>query len=451
MNDLFSRFSSYATTFAISLFFFGAPVIYFFRDGLGLATNSMLFTVTFMVLPIFLVFPLRNYKLLYLPNRLTMGLSMLFLGYSLFCLYFHAIMGILFKVQIYETAIIGITMYMFLLFSMVSINELEKHFLKLCIGMSLLGAFGLLYHVYSNPSYVLGMRASIGFEVNGEENTGNPHIYSKGAFLGLVASLVMLKHNPNQIRKLYLYFAAFIFFVVIVLTQAMSTVLATGIFGLLFFFFNFRNIKNGTIRFLKKPIAWLLILIFTIQVGIFYKKYEKFIGIGYSYIEFRVGKILRSFNPSEELTFKTNTAIADESADMRLHLLEVVYEQMVENFDEGDYMALIFGNGYQDLYVDVPVIEAFNSLGLVGFVLILTLLFQLTRFSVREMRNPQTATTEFIAYAYLYFLVLCFTNGLIIDYNRWGFFVLVCRFLPLNILQYKRTKHSPPVNEPQLA
>lgn len=442
MKDLYHRFSTYITNLAIALFFFGAPVIYFFRDGLGLATNSMVFTVVFMVLPMFLILPFRNFRILHIPNRLTLGLSLLYLGYSIFCLYYYPVWGMTSKVKIYETAVISITIYMFILLSLVSINELEKHFLKICILISLLGGFGLLYHVYSNPSYVLGMRASIGVSVNGEESSGNPHIYSKGAFFGLVASLVMLKYNPGVIKTIYLYFSALIFFVIIVLTQAMSTVLATGVFGVFFFLFNLKNIKNGLIRFLKKPIAWLLIIIFSIQVGISYKKYEKFIAIGYSYIEFRVNKILLSINPPDELSFKKNVIIRDDSADMRLHLLEVVQEKMMDNLDEGNYMALIFGNGYQDLYVDVPVIEAFNSLGLLGFLLILTLLFQMTRFSFREMRNPQTATTEFIAYAFLYFLILCFTNGLIIDYNRWGFFVLVCRFLPLNIgiIEKKQTK-----------
>lgn len=440
MSDLYSRFSTFVTNLALALFFFGAPVIYFFRDGLGLATNSMAFTVAFMVLPMFLIFPFRNFKVLHIPNRITLGLGLLYLGYSLFCLYFHSLLGLSFKVKIYETAVISITIYMFFLLSLVSINELEKHFLKLCVTISLLGAIALLFHIYSNPSYVLGMRASIGFTVDGEENTGNPHIYSKGAFFGLVASLVMLKYNPKVIRTIYLYFTAFTFFLVVVLTQAMSTVLATGVFMFFFLIFNFKNIKNGSIRFLKKPIAWLLIIVLSVQLAISYKKYEKFISLGYSFIEFRVNKILLSFNPPEELSFKKNVVMADDSADNRLFLLEVVHEKMLENLDEGKIFALLFGNGYQDLYVDVPVVEAFNSLGLVGLLIILTLLFQMARFSFKEMRNPQTATTEFIAYAFLYFLILCFTNGLIIDYNRWGFFVLVCRFLPLNIKSYSLFK-----------
>jgi hypothetical protein len=114
-------------------------------------------------------------------------------------------------------------------------------------------------------------------------------------------------------------------------------------------------------------------------------------------------------------------------------------------------MALIFGNGYQDLYVDVPVVEAFNSLGLLGFILILTLLYQLSKFSILQIKNPESPTTEFIGYAFFYFLILSFTNGLIIDYNRWSFFVLVCRFLPLSASQFKNTKQSPFVNKPQLA
>lgn len=452
MRNLYANFSTWITSFALAMFFFGPPIVYFFRDGLGLATNNMIFTVIFLVFPMFLVFPFRNFKVLYLPNRILLIVSMLYLGYSVFCLYFHHIMGMLFKVKIYESVIIGITLYMFLLLSLVSINELEKYFLKFCIVLGLLGAFGLLFHIYTNPSYVLGMRASISFEVNGEQNSGNPHIYSKGAFFGFVASLVLLKYKKNIIRRLYLYGAAVVFLVVIVITQAMSTILATGAFVFLFFIINFKSIKTGTIVFLKKPVAWLLIILFSIQIGVFYNKYEKIIGIGYTFIEFRVNKIVRSFLPSEELNFKTRNPIADDSADMRLHLLTEVQERATENLVEGNYLALLFGNGYHDLYVDVPVVEAFNSLGLLGLLIICTLLFQMCRFSYIEMRNPQTATTEFIAYAFVYFVILSFTNGLIIDYNRWSFFVLVARFLPLNInkqdLQFALKKKKSPIVEP---
>ena len=52
---------------------------------------------------------------------------------------------------------------------------------------------------------------------------------------------------------------------------------------------------------------------------------------------------------------------------------------------------------------------------------------------LREMKNPQSFATEYIAYAYLYFMLYTFSGGFIIDYIRWGFFAFVCRFLPVTL------------------
>lgn len=451
MQNLYSRFSGYITSLALALFLFGAPVIYFFRDGLGLAPNNMIFTVVFMILPMFLVFPFRNFRQLYVPNRLTYTLSFMYLAMSLFYLFYHHLWGLAFSVKIYELAVILIMVYVYLLVAMTSINELERSFLNICVILSVVGALGLIWHISQNPSYVLGRRASIITQVNGEENTGNPHIYSKGAYLGLVAALVMMKYKISNFKQLILIACSVLFLVVLMLTQAMSSILTTAIFLFLFFIFNTKTIASGSKNFIKKPVAWLLMVLVLAQGIVFFKKYEKIVTLGFSYIEHRVSKITESFLPSEKRDFKSKGPIADDSANMRLSLLTVVYEQMEENFDEGNYLALVFGNGYKDLYIDVPVVESFNSLGLVGFIIIVLLLYHMTKSCVLEMRRPSTATTEFIAYGFIYFLILCFLNGLIIDYIRWGFFAMVCRYLPLNSQliwnrRYKKTKRIKQIN-----
>lgn len=438
MNNLYSKFSSFSVSFALGLFYFGAPLIYFFRDGLGLATNNMLFTVVFMVVPLFLVIPFRNFKVLYIPNKITLSLALLFLGLSFFCVHFHHVIDITRKQVIYETVVIFITLYCFILLSMTSFSELEEYFLDICLVLSFLGALGLLYFVATNPNYQLGMRASITFTQNGEENSGNPHIYSKGAFLGLIAAMVLLKRKSGLFVTFWQYANVFIYILVLGLTQAMSSILAAALAVFIFFLFNYKQMLRGTANFLKMPIAWVILGLIIGQVVALYAKYQKFIQLGISYIQFRIDKILTSFNEPAKPSFKSGP-LADESADMRLHLLEVVQERFVENMIDGKYLHVLFGNGYKDLYVDVPVIEAFNSMGLLGFVLICIFLFQMLKYCIKEMRKPQSATTEFIAYGFIYFFVLCFTNGLIIDYNRWGFFALVCRFIPLALV-YKKNE-----------
>ena len=57
-------------------------------------------------------------------------------------------------------------------------------------------------------------------------------------------------------------------------------------------------------------------------------------------------------------------------------------------------------------------------------------LWLMIKYCLREMKNPSSIIAEFTAYGFVYFFVFTFTNGLIMDYTRFTFFIMVCRFMP---------------------
>ncbi len=427
---LFRKIIENRDTLAITFFLFGAPVIYFLRDGVGLAPNSMIFTVALLFGPLFMALPFRNLKNFYSPNQPLYLISFVFLFMTLFALYFEGKMGR--SRWYYELIVTSLIIYMYVHFTLMSKVVLEKYFVEITLILCFIGGLLLVYYVYTNPLYAFGQRATINFNKEGEEFSGNPHIFSKVAFYGIVAGAVLFKYIRNTLFKTFIVFSIAVFFVVLVLTQTMVAYLATAVFMLVFFIYNitFSSIL-GSVRFLfRKWYFWLGVL-FVMYKGIsVYQNQKQIFEFAYGYFQDRFSGIMESILGNEENSYATNFEMqGDGSANTRVYMIKYVFESFANNMDKGKYVDILFGNGYKNMYIDIPVLEALDSFGIFGFALYMLLYIYMIYVSFREIRRPTSMFAEFVAYGFIYYMFLNLTGGVITDYSRWGYYALVCRFL----------------------
>ncbi|MFT5885853.1 MAG: hypothetical protein ACI9IP_002316 [Arcticibacterium sp.] len=428
--------------FAISMVFCSGPLNYALRDGLGLAPNSTIFSTLMMFGPIFLVLPFRNLKQLVVQKTPLVGLGILFLLMVLTFMWVYPVDEYVPRgFFIYDHFVIIIVLYFYFYLATVRESQLRINFLKICIAISLIGSLGLIFYVMRNPNYVLGQRFAIAYGDSSEgEAMGNPHIFGRGAFFGIVVSAILLKYEKSRLYNYLTYFALIIFFAVLILSQAMSAIISAFLFILFFMWYNstLKSIWKGVKILFSKWYVWVAIIGFSLKGIDFMRRNEAIIELGYRVVERRVTKLLSTFLPADDSEFDhygTKKKEVDDSASGRVKKLKSVKKVFLKNLDDGNYLKILFGNGYFALYVDIPVIEVFNSYGLIGFLLFGYFFYLMLKYCLKEFGQPSSIISEFAAYGFLYFFVFSFTNGLIIDYNRWTFFALVCRFMP----ELKRT------------
>lgn len=443
-TDLLLRlFFKWRNAICLGMFFFGAPLIYMIRDGMRIAPNSTAFTFVLMCGPLFLLLPFKSLKTFYRPNTISYLLGGGFLLMAAIYLYTYAPNRGWFTNTTYETILFFLNFYLLIAITMVSVKSLELKFVTFAVVISLLGTVIFLVFLLRDPTYVIGSRASIKFSE--DDPAGNPHIFARGAFLGFTASMMYLKHavNASFFKKWIVRGGMLIFVVTILLAQAVSTFIALFILVGLYVVTNvsLESIKSSFLKLLTKWYFWVGLVVAVNKTNEIYYRNEELIRISYEVISARFSGLFNTFFGVEKKNMSTFEKITtqDMSATGRIENVQKVIDGHITNIENGDFGRLLFGNGYHHLYVDIPVLEPLDSFGIVGQIFFAVFFGYISYQAYREIRNPKSITTEFIAYAYVYFFVYTFTGGLLIDYIRWGFFILVCRFLPLS-LSHKKTQ-----------
>lgn len=425
----------------LGMFFFGAPLIYMVRDGIGVAPNSTAFTFLFLCGPLFLLVVVNPIKKFYRPNSISYFLGISFILMAAVYLYLYAPNRGWFTNTIYETILIGLNLYIFVSLTTVSTETLELRFVKFGFFISLIGCLFFFFYLMRDPTYVMGSRASIKF--NDNDTMGNPHIFARGAFMGLAAALVYLKYPANltTLTKFIIRFGILLFSMAILLTQTMSTILATLIMVGLFSFnsVSLGAIKRFFIRLFVKWYFWLGLVVVVFKAADFYNRNYELIRISSAVLSSRISRLFNTMlgNVDKDADALTIALTADGSSAGRIENFEKVVNTFTTNVEEGNILKVLFGNGYHHLYIDIPFLEPLDAFGIIGQLFFTTFFVYISYQAFREMRRPRSITTELIAYAYVYFFIYTFTGGLLIDYIRWGFFILVCRFLPLSLIRKK--------------
>ena len=209
----------------------------------------------------------------------------------------------------------------------------------------------------------------------------------------------------------------------------MLAILASFLFLSLFFYFNYGFRQVGlTLKFLFSKWYVLLALSLGIVKGISsLDKDSDFITPITNYTSYRFNNIINSLTGDNG--GKKSEVKGDESANTRIMLLGAVFERFEKNLEKGKVRYVLFGNGYNALYIDVPHVEVLDSYGIFIFIFYSTMFFYLVKIAWREIRNPESMGTEFIAYAFIYYFVANFTAGTVIDYTRLGMYILLVRFV----------------------
>ncbi|MER0441290.1 hypothetical protein [Emticicia sp. W12TSBA100-4] len=436
LDYFFNKCRPFLQVFALGMFLFSGPLIYYLRDAVGLAKGSSIFTVAMMMGPMILCFPFVNLKKVYTPDKIAYKLSAYFILLGLIYLMAYAPNRGWFTNTYYELGVMIVIAYLYFFLSTVSINDLNKYFVELAIVITSVGGVLFLIYLLRNPYFVIGQRASITFGNSEAEGFGNPHIYAKASYLGIVASILYLSKPKSLVLQIMNFGCIFIHIIILGLTLSMTT---NATFVLFLCLYSYFNLTLGKVyvklkKILLSPVFWIFLTVFIFKANEYYQKNAGPITNIALTISRRVDVLGETFFP---FLYKSKDSRGiykqrvDGSASARIDNYTTLTTTFTKNLSEGKILPILFGNGYHKLYVDVPILEALHSFGIVGFLLFMTFFTYMGWQVLREMKNPHSLATEYIAYAYLYFFLYTFSGGLIIDYIRWGFFAFVCRFLPI--------------------
>lgn len=435
LDWLINSIEKYRKAFALSFFFFGLPIVYFLRDGIKLAPGNKVFTAALTLGALFAAIPLKSYKRIYIPNIKILTFTLIYWFFGILYLAIYAPNMGWFTSPVVESVNIFMILASVYIFSTVSFNEIKDTFLPFTVIVSVVGCLGLLFIILRNPTYVIGMRAGIAFDTGDEsaEVWSNPHIYGRAAFAGIVGIIILLKAKLSFIKKMALYGGALICFIVLVLTQSFQTFIAFGIFGMLYTYY---NVNAGTFyRIYKWIFSWKGLLLFSIiAYAIFYLwNYTRFneIAINLSDKIFeRFGKVGNIFSDSKTsaAAAKYVGSAADESASQRITNITQVFTTIADNWESGYWFRVIIGNGYHHFYVDSPIFQTFNDLGVIGFVSYLIIHIVIIRWALKEFKAKNSLVVLFLSYFFVHTFVQDFVFGMPYDYQRWTYFLFLGRF-----------------------
>lgn len=444
LDWLLNKFNKYRQSLGLSFFFGGLPIVYFLRDGLKLAQGSTAFTAGVAIVSLLIAFPL-NPKKLYQTN--TLGYLMC-IFYAIIALSYLATYapnrGWFTKTPIEVGNQIVFLTAMFI-FAGISINSLKSTFLYYTLFFCTLGGLSLLYYIFRNPAYMFGMRAAISFgDEGGMSSMGNPHIYAKSAYIGIVAGVILFRSETRILWRAAILSSVLILIVVVGLCQAMAMVIITGIFFFLYFITNIQ--PKNIYKAFKWLLGWRGLIIFVIFVYIFFSlwnnpNYKDYFLFATDIISNRLEKIMTSFFTDSDSVARVKAAV-DDSASTRVTNITKVFTNFSKNIENGNWFLIFFGHGYQEYYVDSPYIEIFHDLGLIGFLIFNVLHFVILKWIWKEIFNPTCDFTLLLAYFFLATFIQNFTMGMPYDYGRWCAMAFVARFA----LNYKKVPFQNTIN-----
>jgi hypothetical protein len=444
-DKILQYFLRYRKSLALSYFFFGAPITYFLREYVGLAPGSQAFTGALTFGALILAMPLFMPEKLFMPHlKGTLILGTYWFFTFLYMLLYSPHQGG-FTSKNVEIIYFMVTLSIFLICLSISVNELKDNFLEVTLVLCVLGCLCLLFVVISDPTTLLSGRASITLSSSdGDENRkgSNPHIYAKSAYAGLVCIALIAKNYKSLLAKIFFLGLGTCFIIVLGLTQSMQTFVALVIFLALFFILRLKpvNIYHAT-RWIfgYKGILLGLLVYFSLSYVMEHTKYGNMIESATTYALSRAERIYVSV--SGQKTTKLDEI--DYSAKGRMETISIAYDIFEKNLQKGYWLKIIFGNGYQHFYIDSPFIEAFNDLGIVGFLIFLTLHLVIISIMVREFLNPTTNFNSFLCYVMILTIVIQFVAGMPYDYTRYSMMAVLVRFCVPYSVRYVSPKLKP--------
>ena len=402
----------------------GYPLIFFLRETMRLAPGNTAFTAACFAFGLLLMIPFTALRRLYRPNTTMLWLGIGFLLLSIVYMYAYTGDGSVDKGKemIYYAYVL---IFLFLLINIP--NDMIPVFIPVVVIFTLLSNLALIYALITDPTWSIGQRATITLN-NGDAGSGNPHAFSRNAYMGVVACAIWLaRPQTSTLFRLIALLAGFVNIAVLVLTQTRSAIVAFIVALVLFIYFNVRPAQiRAAARGLVRPVP-IMIMVAGFGVLIyFFQRYYTVYAVLLDYIGSFTTRNLETLlallgQKSAGAEYK---AVLDDSTANRS--LSVGF---LQNVLFGHLNSLILGYGYKFLYLDIPILESLTNQGFLGFYLFGGIHVLCIYHSIRLMYRSPNPLNTFLAYFYLLILVQLFTNGRPTDISFWFPLAIMTRFM----------------------
>ncbi|MVM41908.1 hypothetical protein GO730_36585 [Spirosoma sp. HMF3257] len=408
----------------------GYPLIFFFRETMRLAPGSTAFTAAALAGGLVLMIPFTVLRRIYRPNLTMFWMGVIFLLMSILYMYlYNGVPG-------YQDAGRDMIYYAYMLifiFLLISIpNEIIPVFIPVVVLFTLASNLGLVYSLITDPTWAIGQRATITLN-NGDPGSGNPHAFSRNAFMGVIACAIwLLRPKTHVIFRLLSFFAGILNIAVLVLTQTRSAIVAFILAVGLFLYFNVRPAQIRTAaRSLVKPIPIAIMVLGFLGVLYFFQRYLTVYLVLYDYVT--------AFATRNLETVYALLGLKAQGADYKAALDDSTANRSVSatflrNVFLGHLHMLILGYGYKFLYLDVPIMEALADQGIVGLALFGGVIGMSGYYAFGIMRRNPNPLSVFLAYFFLLILIQSITNGRPYEISFWFPLALMIRFMGVDHL-----------------
>lgn len=417
LATLIRNFNFLRYSVGIAMMFNGFPLIFFFRDTLGIGPSSSTFTAIFFLLALLLMTPTNFLLRFYKPNAILLNLGVGFLAISMYYFAFFNPVG---------TGVTDIGNYVFIfafIILLLSIpSDVQETVVPVLFIFSLFSNITLVYSLLTDPNWTVGMRAAVSFANESAQPGGNPHITARNGIICLVSAFVLLPRYKGIFARIFLYFSVMFSLGVIVISLAKSSYLGVGIMLAAYFFYNFKiaNVFSsiGSLFTFKNFLIFVLVLIginyfLSLYSGVYYNLLNY-----WSVFEDRIMDVIyTSFGVK-----LTETADTDASAMGRVNgfsdFLDTLYSRDA-----------FLGRGYKSGFLDIPILEAWVNHGVMGFLFFNGFNFFLFFYSIQEIKRNTSPLSTFLAYFFLSMIVLLISGGRPYDIAYWFPYAVMIRFL----------------------
>ena len=404
----------------------GYPLIFFFRETLHLAPGSTAFTALALGAGLMLMVPFTVLRKLYRPNVTMFWMGITFLLLCIFYMYFYNPNPFFAYADKHMIYYLYIVLFLFLLINIP--NDIIPVFIPIVVLFTLVSNLGLVYALITDPTWAIGQRATITLNNGGDSGSGNPHAFSRNAFMGVVACAIWLvKPKTHIFFRLLALFAGILNIAILVLTQTRSAIVALIAALALFLYFNVRPAQIRTaVRSVFKPVPILVMIVGFLGVLYFFQRYSFIYQVLTNYVSSFVERNLETVYAmlglkSQGADYK---AVLDDSTANRS-----VSATFFRNVLAGHLHMLILGYGYDYLYLDVPIMEALTNYGILGFALFGGINGLILYHSWKIMRYNPNPLSVFLAYFYMLILIQLLTNGRPNEISFWFPMALMIRFI----------------------
>ncbi len=402
----------------ILLLWLGPPLIYFIKSLILPNSGSTLFTGFFYGIGIFMVLVSAKNKFGSIPNLELLLFGGVFFTITQLYLFLYNYERQSFNLDVSSLALILLYFYSLLKTD----NEIKEIFPFWIFIFTLTINLCLLYSIYNNPLYSLGVRATVQF--GSGDFTGNPYIYAKNGLAGFIISILILKYRDSNDNTFYSNFFTQFFshlnlwlsIVVIFLTQTRSIFLSFALilFPILFFS-NVKIYKNKPVKLNYPMVLFYFILlsllffldrkffIFDIISNVFLHSYETFLG-------------------AIKTALSMGAESQDSSAMSRVFTLEYLIKLVVHRPE-----ILVFGGGYRFLFLDIPFLEVLINFGILNFIIYLFFNFYLFKNSLQAIFSNNILQI-FLGYMSIQLFIASFTSGRPLDFPFWISYMIFIRF-----------------------